>query len=125
MQNQDEKIVKSNSAGQFAHAAAIDVKRRCAAANEAFSDKFENPIHTQKVDVIRAIVQDYFQVFDMYENQRSNRGRPFTVIKICNHSWPRVSLSEKNRRFRQPIEDLGLDIKSTTNNALLIHIPCE
>lgn len=120
----DDKLVNSRKMGANARFAAIDVTIRSAAAAEQYSDQFEAPAHNTKVDAARAIIDGYFKIADVYENSRGNRGKPFTVIKISNHVWPKVSFAEKDRRLKTPLAELGLEILPTAANALLVRIYC-
>ena len=120
----EDSLVKSRPAGIFSQAAAIDVKLRNAAAEEKYATEFENPDHCQVVEAARAIVENYFEIKDIFENSRANRGKPFTVIKISNHVWPKVSFATKDRLLKAPLAELGLELQSTAANALLIRIYC-
>jgi hypothetical protein len=125
MSKDDDKVLKSNGAGAWAKAAAIDVKLKNQAANEKYQDKFCDPAHSAKVEAVTKIVKDFFKVKEIFENQRENRGKPFTVIKVCNHIFPHVSLAEKARRFRNPLTELGVEPIATSTNSLLFRIYCE
>jgi|TARA_R110000850_G_scaffold27083_4_gene76877 hypothetical protein len=127
MSTDDDKVLNTNRAGSWAAAAAasMDVKRRSQAANEKYEDKFCNPSHSAKVEAVTKIVGDFFKVKEIFENQRENRGQPFTVIKVTNHMFPRVSLAEKARRFRDPLAELGVEPIATSTNSLLFRIYCD
>ena len=115
-----DDTVKSRPAGMWSAAAAIDAKERTSAAYDTHQEFFDNPAYAARVDTARKIISDFFEVKDMYENCRANRGRPFTVIKVTNHIFPRVSIAEKAKRYRDPLEAIDTEIKfaSGTNSYL-------
>lgn len=108
--NDEDKTINSHNAGRFSTSAAADARIRNQAAYKKYQEFYDNPEYAARVDAARKIIDDFFPVKDMYENLRENRGRPFTVIKITNHIFPKVSLSEKSRRYRKPLEALGVEI---------------
>jgi|TARA_R110000851_G_scaffold105786_1_gene224435 hypothetical protein len=127
MPKDDDKVLNTARAGSWAAAAAasMDVKRRSQEAHQKYEDKFCAPAHSAKVEAVTKIVGDFFRVKEIFENQRENRGQPFTVIKVCNHTFPRVSFAEKDRRFRDPLAELGVEPIATSTNSLLFRIYCD
>lgn len=123
MYHEEERTINSCTAGRFAQGAAIDVERRNAQAYKAHQEFFDDPEHNARVEAARAILDKFFAVKDIYENQRGNKGNPFTVLKVTNHVFPRVSFSEKARRYRKPLEELGVEITfAKGSNSYLYHI---
>ena len=117
---EDENTIHTRPAGKLAANAAIDVRMRSQDAYEKYQSFFDNPEYVARVDATRAILNDFFKVKDMYENLRTGKDKPFTVIKITNHLFPRVSLSTKDKEYTQPLKKLGVDVKfaSGTNSYL-------
>lgn len=119
----EDRPLKSHTAGRHAMGAAIDAKERSAAAYEAHQEFFDDPAYAARVDAAIKTVDEFFKVKDMYVNQRANRGKPFTTIKVTNHIFPKCSLSEKDRRYRQPLAAVGAEIVfSGGTNSYLIRI---
>ena len=115
-QNDEEKTINTHHFSKAAaQGAAIDVKVRSDAAYEQFPEFFDDPDHAARVDTARKILEDFFPVKDIYENMRANRGKPFTVLKVTNHVFPRVSFKEKDARYRKPLEELGVKIIFSKN----------
>lgn len=88
--NKDHDRVIGTPAARNARWAAIDAKTRNAeAANDPF---FQDPQHQSRVDSVLNIVKGWFPGYEnLYVNQRPNRGRPFTVVKVDSPVWPRAS----------------------------------
>lgn len=106
----DEDTINTQPAGFFAQGAAMDAEQRNSQAYNDNMEFFDDPTYSARVDAARAIIDKFFKVKDMYENLRSNRGNPFTVIKVTNHVFPRVSLSTKAKEYRDPLAELGVEI---------------
>ena len=120
---EEEKTIKTH---RFANAqgAAINVRVRSDEAYQEHQELFDDPEHGAKVDAVHRIIQGFFPVKEVYENQRANRGRPFTVIKVTNHRFPVVPLAVKARKYRKPLEELGVEIVNTSTNSILYRIYC-
>jgi len=106
----DEQVVAGTPAGRNAAAAAIDVRERSNTAYQKHQDFFDDPDHVDRVVAVQKVLEDFFTVKDIYINMRENRGKPFTVVKLTNQVFPRVSLSTKAREYRAPLEELGVEI---------------
>ena len=118
-----DDTVKSQSAGMWATAAAIDVEARNNEAYEKHQEFFDDPAYASRVDDTTVILNTFFSVKDMYVNRRSNRGKPFTVIKVTNHIFPNVSLRDKKRRFNDPLAALDVDYKfAPGTNSYLFYV---
>lgn len=117
---EDEKTINTRPAGKFAANAAIDVKNRSQDAYDKHQSFFDDPDHVARVAATHYILNNFFKVKDTYENLRTGKGKPFTVIKITNHLFPRVSLATKDKEYTQPLKQLGVDVKfaSGTNSYL-------
>lgn len=119
----EDETINSRPAGNFAASAAIDVEQRSQAAYNKFPEFFDNPEYAARVDAARAIIDKFFKVKDMYENLRTGKNTPFTVIKVTNHLFPRVSLSTKAKTYRDPLAALGVKITyAKGTNSYLFHI---
>lgn len=121
--NDEDKIINSRRAGFFAQGAAIDVKQRNAEAYDEHREFFDSEEHASRVEAVEQIIEDFFPVKEVYVNRRKNRGKPFTVVKVTKHRFPQVSLAEKERRYRKPLRDLGVQITfSAGSNSYLFRI---
>lgn len=119
----DETTINTRPAGNFAVSAAIDVKARSQAAYENHRKFFDNPEHVARVAATHNILNNFFKIKDSYENLRTGKGKPFTVIKITNHLFPHVSLATKDKEYTQPLKKLGVDVKfATGTNSYLYRI---
>jgi hypothetical protein len=108
--NDEDKTINSHGAGFYAAGAAADVRERNAAAYKKYQEFFDRPEFNERIDAARKVLEDFFPVKDIYENMRENRGNPYVVLKVTNHVFPKVSLSEKDRRYRNPLKELGVEI---------------
>ena len=126
MKDQDEgiKILHTSPVGfGQAQAAVIDNKIRNAEAIEKHPEFFNDPEHLARIKKARKILDDFFEVKTIYQDSRANRGKPFTVLKVTNHTFPRVSLAEKKRRYRDPLAELDVEIKlAAGTNSYLYYI---
>ena len=123
--NDDDNTVNSRATTSYGNAvgAVIDAAVRNDAAYTKYQDFFDEPEYAARVDAARVIIDDFFKVKDMYENTRGNRGNPFTVIKVTNHMFPKVSLSQKAKLYRDPLAELGVEIKyANATNSYLFYI---
>lgn len=119
----DEDIVINASGACNPAFARQDANKRNMEAYQGNQDFFDNPAHVARVSAARKILNQFFKVKDIYENQRSNRGKPFTVLKVTNHTFPKVSFAEKARTYREPLEELGVEfVVSSGTNSLLYRI---
>lgn len=94
---------------QEAKAAAINVAMRDLAAKED-NPAFSTAEHRARVDAVKTILRSFFTVREnIYEQARANRGqnRPFTAVKVYRTEWPRVSPADANKRYYEPLEQLG------------------
>ena len=77
--------------------------------------------HQARVDEVYAIVDGWFRVKKgIYINQRANRGRPFSVVKVDGCQFPAVKPSVKEAAYTKPLADLGVEIvfSKATNSYL-------
>lgn len=105
-----EKEINTRSTmnGFMAKLAAIDAVARSNAAEEGDAAFFKNSAHMARVDRAREIAQKFFDVYsDVYVTHRSNRGRPFTTVKLSNVQWPSHKDKVKQAEFYQPLADMG------------------
>lgn len=110
-----------------ARRAAMDAVVRSQQALEQHDQFFNDPSHIQRVEKTEKIVTDFFGVRPNYRTHRGLGARskhPFTVVKIENPAFPNhLSRAEKQSRFYQPLQDLGVEIvHSRTSNSWLFRI---
>lgn len=121
--NDEDKVINSRPAGAWASDAAADVRRRNEEAYKKYQDFYDDPEYAERVEQATKIIDDFFKVKDLYINLRENRGKPFTVIKVTNHLFPKVSLTTKEKVYRKPLKDLGVTINySPGTNSYLFRI---
>lgn len=115
----DESTINTHPSSNPAFA-VMDVMARSEAAYEKHQKFFDDPDHVARVDATRDILNNFFKVKDIYENMRTGKDKPFTIIKITNHLFPRVSFATKDKEYTQPLKELGVDVKfaSGTNSYL-------
>ncbi len=104
--------------------AVVDAQQRsknAVANNESF---FLSEAHMDRVEQVKKVVDSFFRVRKgLYVNHREGRGRPFTVVKVDNPSWPRMSAREVLACYREPLQALGVEIVFSRNtNSYLYRI---
>lgn len=89
--------------------------------HEAF---FLSDTHVTKVEQVLDIVENFFTVHKaIYVNKRENRGKPFTVIKVEKPQFPRLSQTQIQTTYRDPLQVLGVEIVfSKASNSYLFRI---
>jgi len=101
--------------------AFLNARDRSDDALDARPDFFD-VAHMARVDAVKAIVNKFFKAKQgVYVNHRLNRNKPFSVVKVAHPDFPRVSFSEKDRVYRNPLLALGCEIK-TTNTGVVIRV---
>lgn len=85
---------------------------------------FESDAHADKVAQVQQIVATFFPVRKgMYVNHRANRGTPFTVVKVDNPQFPRMSTKQIDTQYREPLKALGVEIVfSARSNSYLYRV---
>ena len=80
--------------------------------------------HQSTVLEVFGIVDSFFPVKKgIYINHRVNRGKPFTLVKGEHPRFRSVSFARKQAELRQPLEDLGVEIRFSKNtNSYLFRI---
>ena len=115
MQTVEEKTIDAQTS-QCPRAAVADVFARMAEAMEQHEDFFTSADHQQRVQAVRDIVEGFFTVKKAtYVTPRSNRGRPFTVVKVESPVFPRMSSQQKLEKYTQPLQALGVEIVFSKN----------
>lgn len=111
----EEKTI--NAQVSYAPAAAVaDIAARTAQTLEQHSDFFANADHQQRVQAVRNIVENFFTVKKaVYVTPRSNRGQPFTAVKVESPKFPVVSSQRKLEIYIQPLQALGVEIVFSKN----------
>jgi len=104
------EVVSDSNVARTAQAAThcrIDAAKRSNAALEQ-NDAFFDSDHLNRVEAAAKIVSAFFPVkADVYVNHRTNRGRPFSVVKVAGiGSWP--SSKNKAKDLYQPLAALGM-----------------
>ena len=92
--------------------AYIDARIRSKDAVTKYSEFFLNRDHKAKVDEVSSIIKNFFKVHNgIYVTQRSNRGNPFTAIKVNRPVFPNgMPNSLKTTTYYKPLEDLGVEV---------------
>jgi len=100
----DSNVAASHTAA--VHCCVDAAKRSRSAVNK--HQKFFDSDHLNRVDAAKQMVVDFFPITsDVYVNHRTNRGRPFSVVKVSNiGSWP--SSKNKAKDLYQPLAALGM-----------------
>ena len=108
-QKTDETVTIGVGPSMNPQAAVIDVRERDAAALKEFRKFFENPSYQNRVEKVRSLVDNFFPSRKgLYVNHRSNRGKPFTVIKVDDATWPRVSRKRADELYYEPLKALDV-----------------
>jgi hypothetical protein len=88
-----------------------DLRENQAHALHTHADFFQSFVHQDKVAKVKQIVDAFFKVRKgIYVNHRANRGQPFTVIKVDNPQFPRMSAKQIDSVYRAPLRALGVEI---------------
>ena len=90
-----------------------DAMLRNLAAIDDHRDFFTDSEHTAKVEKVVEIVNNFFRVKKgVYVNYRTNRGKPFTAVKVDNPDFPNaMPRKERIAVYYKPLEDLGVEVK--------------
>jgi hypothetical protein len=105
-------------------AAAIDAANRSREAESVHAAFFNSRDHQHKIAVALDVVDNFFRVRKgVYVNHRVGRKQPFTVVKVDNPNWPRVSNRRADQEWRQPLAAIGAEtVFSKRTNSYLIRI---
>jgi len=117
----DDVKVLAGSVHQPRARVFADLHVKQAQALDAHSDFFTSQAHDAKVAQVQEIVQAFFPVHKaLYVNRRSNRGQPFTVVKVEQPQFPRMSAKQIDAMYREPLKALGVEIvfSARTNSYL-------
>lgn len=115
VQQDDVRVIHTPQA-RFGGRAAADAANRSQQALSEHADFFESEQHQQKVDAVMDIVSNFFSARkNIYVNHRANGGRPFTVVKVANPQFPRMSSRDIDRLYRDPLKQLGVEIVFSKN----------
>ena len=103
--------VVSNSNQAATMAAAIHCRIDAAARSKAAianNEAFFNYNHLNRIAAAKKIVNSFFTSKDaVYVNHRTNRGKPFSVVKVSHvGSWP--TSKDKQKDLYQPLAALGM-----------------
>lgn len=75
------------------------------------ADFFTSDAHEAKVSQVHTIVDGFFPARKaLYVNHRANRGQPFTVIKVEQPQFPRMSQAQIDAVYREPLKVLGVEV---------------
>lgn len=122
-----DKLIDSEPTTSTAHAqaAAIDVALRNREAEDS-NPAFHKPEHVKRVKAVRDIATRFFTVREaIYVNHRSNKKRPFSVVKVSRPQWPRVNNKTSDTAFYTPLKDLGVEIRfAPKTNSYLLRVYC-
>jgi hypothetical protein len=85
---------------------------------------FTSDAHVDKVAQVQAIVDNFFTVRkNLYVNHRVNGGAPFTVVKVEQPQFPRMSQKQIDAHYRDPLKALGVEIVfSSRSNSYLFRV---
>ena len=123
MQSEDVKVLAGGAHQPRARVFA-DLHTKQAQALEDHAAFFSSAAHEDKVSQVTTIVEAFFPVRKgMYVNRRSNRGDPFTVIKVDHPQFPRMSTKQIDAQYREPLKALGVEILfSKASNSYLYRV---
>ncbi len=121
---QDDVKVLQGGGSQPAARVFADLHTKQAQALEDHAAFFASAAHEDKVAKVKQIVDTFFKVRKgMYVNRRSNRGDPFTVIKVDHPQFPRMSTKQIDAQYREPLKALGVEILfSKASNSYLYRV---
>lgn len=120
MQSDDVKVLKGEHMQSHARVFA-DLRDNQALALKQHDKFFNSAAHQNKIAQVQQIVATFFPVRKgMYVNHRANRGAPFTVIKVEQPQFPRMSAKQIDAQYREPLRALGVEIifSARTNSYL-------
>jgi hypothetical protein len=123
MQSDDVKVLKGDHVQPLGWVFA-DLRDNQAQALKQHATFFASDAHQDKVAQVYHIVDTFFQVRKgMYVNHRANRGTPFTVIKVEQPQFPRMSSKQIDAQYREPLRALGVEIVfSSRSNSYLYRV---
>lgn len=123
MLSDDVKVLQSGGHQPRARVFA-DLRENQAQALAEHATFFESDAHQDKVAQVEQIVDTFFAVRKgMYVNHRANRGAPFTVVKVDNPQFPRMSVKQVDAQYREPLRSLGVEIVfSKSSNSYLFRV---
>jgi hypothetical protein len=123
MNTDDVKVIQGGTHQPPARVFA-DLLHKQAQAMQSHVAFFESDAHVSKVDQVRDIVESFFQVRKaVYVNHRANRGQPFTVIKVEQPEFPRMSQARVDTLYREPLKALGVEVVfSKASNSYLFRV---
>lgn len=117
MQESDYLDYEKAQCGWFAAQDAEERSTKAFQENMAF---FDSPQHQSNIDKVVDIVESFFvSKKAVYINHRSNRNKPFTVVKVERPEFPRISFAKRAAGFRTPLTEMGVEIKQTQQGFLL------
>lgn len=106
-------------------AACIDAASRNQQAIAQHAEFFGSAKHQQKLAAVQSIVESFFAVRKgLYVNHRANGGKPFSVVKVDNPQFPRLTNAQIDQVYRKPLRDLGVEVvfsKSTNSYLFRVH----
>lgn len=115
MQTEDSKTINMGTHQTSQHVFA-NLQTREAQALDAHAEFFSQPEHQHKVSQVIDIVDNFFPVRKaLYVNHRSNRGKPFTVIKVERPQFPRMKSQIVEALYRKPLADLKVEVVFSAN----------
>jgi hypothetical protein len=123
MLSDDVKVLQAGGTQPTARVFA-DLRENQAQALDAHADFFGSFVHQDKVAQVQQIVTTFFKVRKgVYVNHRANRGAPFTVVKVDNPQFPRMSVKQIDAEYREPLKALGVEIVfSKASNSYLFRV---
>lgn len=123
MQSDDVKVLKGEHVQSHARVFA-DLRDNQALALKQHDKFFNSAAHQDKIAQVQQIVDAFFPVRKgMYVNHRANRGAPFTVVKVDNPEFPRMSKAQIDTQYREPLRALGVEIIfSARSNSYLFRV---
>jgi hypothetical protein len=123
MHTDDVKVIQGGHRQPRARVFA-DLQHKQAQAMQSHVRFFESDAHVHKVDQVRVIVESFFTVRKaVYVNHRANKGKPFTVIKVEQPEFPRMSQARIDVLYREPLKALGVEVVfSKASNSMLYRV---
>jgi hypothetical protein len=105
-------------------AACADASARSQQAISKHAKFFGSAEHQQKLEAVKSIVDTFFVVRKgMYVNHRANGGNPFSVVKVDNPQFPRLTNAQIDQVYRKPLRDLGVEVVfSKSTNSYLFRV---
>ena len=123
MLSDDVKVLQAGGTQPKARVFA-DLRVNQAQALTDHATFFGSNAHQHKVAQVQQIVSTFFKVRKgMYVNHRANCGSPFTVVKVDNPEFPRMSAKQIDAQYREPLRALGVEILfSKASNSYLFRV---